>query len=64
MARHVHERERRGGAQDSERQAVDEARHAAPDCEAAPQHPDELMHVRAVAYLADGVTDAKRIGQS
>jgi hypothetical protein len=25
-------------------------------------HPDELMHVRALAYLADGVSDAKRIG--
>ena len=25
-------------------------------------HPDELAHVRAVAYLADGVADAKRIG--
>jgi hypothetical protein len=25
-------------------------------------HPDELAHVRAVAYLADGVTGAKRIG--
>jgi hypothetical protein len=26
------------------------------------RHPDELAHVRAVAYLADGVTGAKRIG--
>jgi len=25
-------------------------------------HPDELAHVRVVAYLADGVADAKRIG--
>jgi hypothetical protein len=25
-------------------------------------HPDELAHVRAVAYLADGVADPKRIG--
>ena len=25
-------------------------------------HPDELAHVRAVAYLADGAADAKRIG--
>jgi hypothetical protein len=25
-------------------------------------HPDELTHVRAVAYLAEGVADAKRIG--
>jgi hypothetical protein len=26
------------------------------------RYPDELAHVRAVAYLADGVRDAKRIG--
>jgi hypothetical protein len=25
-------------------------------------HPDELAHVRAVAYLADGVADPKRVG--
>jgi hypothetical protein len=28
----------------------------------AKSHPDELAHVRAVAYLADGVSGAKRIG--
>ena len=26
------------------------------------RYPDELAHVRALAYLADGVTDAKRVG--
>jgi len=28
----------------------------------AKSHPDELAHVRAVAYLSDGVVDPKRIG--
>ena len=60
---HVHERERRGGAERLERQAVDEARHAeAPGVGCEERIPSELEHVRAVAYLADGVADPKRVG--